>query len=305
MKKVLFITALAMALLAVSCEKEKFDPTKPSITWETNSGFSQVEMTDALDATVTVAAQGKIQDLKLVFNLGGDNNLLNQYIKIESNKSKGGSNPVLDLVDDASAANLLGGLGMRVGSSLRGREEMKLDLRKILERILLGQPVANNSIFTIEVRVTDQADNTVSKTAKFHFTSAPSISWAKNQTFADVDLDAAAIDCKVTVWAPGKIDKLTIKLEDAADKSVTDKVKNRTTSGTTLMDLVNDEKVSQSIKTLPAPSAISGKDQVTLDFSFVYDWAPDMTGASLNVFTITVTDKNAKETVQQVRFKKN
>ena len=305
MKKALFITALAMALVAVSCKKEKVDPTKPSITWETNAGFSQVELTDDLDANVTVIAPGKIQDLKLVMNLGADNNLLNQYIKIESNKSKGGSNPVLDLVADESSANLLGGLGMRVGSSLRGREELKLDLRKLLERILLGQPVENNSVFSIEIRVTDQADNTTSKTAKFHFTAAPSISWAKNPSFADVDLDAAAIDCKVTISAPGKIDKLTIKLEDAADKSVTDKVKNRTTTGTTVMDLINDEKVSQSIKTLPAPSAISGKELVTLDFSFIYDWAPDMTGASLNVFTITVTDKNAKETVQQVRFKKN
>ena len=305
MKKALLIIAAATALMAVACKKEKIDPTKPSIAWESNTGFAQVEMTDALDAMVTVTAPGKIQDLKLVLGLGTNNNLVNQYIKIESNKSKGGSNPVLDLVADDSSANLLGGLGMRVGSSLRGREEMKLDLRKLLERVLLGQPVENNSIFTIEVRVTDQAGNSANKTAKFHFTAAPSISWAKNPSFADVDLDAAAVDCKISVGAPGKIDKLTIKLEDSADKSVTEKVKNRTTSGTTVMDLINDEKVSQFIKSLPAPSAISGKEQVTLDFSFIYDWVPEMTSASLNVFTITVTDKNAKETVQQVRFKKN
>ena len=305
MKKALLIIAAATALLAVACKKEKIDPTKPSITWESNAGFAQVEMTNALDATVTVTAPGKIQDLKLVLGLGANNNLVNQYIKIESNKSKGGSNPVLDLVSDDASANLLGGLGMRVGSSLIGREEIKLDLRKILERVLLGQPIDNNTSFTIDVRVTDQAGNSASKTARFHFTAAPTITWAKNQSFEDVSLDAAEMDCKVSIWAPGKIDQLTVKLEDPADKSVSDKVKNRTGSGNTIMDLVNDEKVSQSIKTLPAPSAVKDKEQVTLDFSFIYDWVPDMSGASLNVFTITAVDKNGKETVQQVRFRKN
>lgn len=305
MKKALLIIAAATALLAVACKKEKIDPTKPSITWESNAGFAQVEMTNALDATVTVTAPGKIQDLKLALGLGANNNLVNQYIKIESNKSKGGSNPVLDLVSDDASANLLGGLGMRVGSSLIGREEIKLDLRKILERVLLGQPIDNNTSFTIDVRVTDQAGYSASKTARFHFTAAPTITWAKNQSFEDVSLDAAEMDCKVSIWAPGKIDGLTVKLEDPADKSVSDKVKNRTGSGNTIMDLVNDEKVSQSIKTLPAPSAVKDKEQVTLDFSFIYDWVPDMSGASLNVFTITVVDKNGKETVQQVRFRKN
>ena len=305
MKKALLIIAAATALLAVACKKEKIDPTKPSITWESNAGFAQVEMTNALDATVTVTAPGKIQDLKLALGLGANNNLVNQYIKIESNKSKGGSNPVLDLVSDDASANLLGGLGMRVGSSLIGREEIKLDLRKILERVLLGQPIDNNTSFTIDVRVTDQAGNSASKTARFHFTAAPTITWAKNQSFEDVSLDAAEMDCKVSIWAPGKIDQLTVKLEDPADKSVSDKVKNRTGSGNTIMDLVNDEKVSQSIKTLPAPSAVKDKEQVTLDFSFIYDWVPDMSGASLNVFTITAVDKNGKETVQQVRFRKN
>lgn len=305
MKKALLIIAAATALMAVACKKEKIDPTKPSIAWESNTGFAQVEMTDALDAMVTVTAPGKIQDLKLVLGLGTNNNLVNQYIKIESNKSKGGSNPVLDLVSDDASANLLGGLGMRVGSSLIGREEIKLDLLKILERVLLGQPIDNNTTFTIDVRVMDQAGNSASKTARFHFTAAPTITWAKNQSFEDVSLDADEVDCKISIWAPGKIDRLTVKLEDSADKSVTDKVKNRTSSGNTIMDLVNDEKVSRSIKTLPAPSAVKDKEQVTLDFSFIYDWIPEMSGASLNVFTITAVDKNGKETVQQVRFRKN
>lgn len=300
----LYLTA-ALALIATACKKEKVDPLKPTITWESNAGFGQVEMTDALDAVVIVKAPGKFQDVKLVLNLGANNNLVNQFIdeKHSNNKSKSGSNPILDLVEDTSSANLLGGLGMRVGNSLRGREELQLDLKKILDRILKGQPVENNSAFTIEIRATDQSGNSESKTARFHFTSAPEFYWAKNVAFDEVDLDNP-IEAKVEIRAWGKIDALTVKLEDGADEFLTDRIKSRTTSGTTLMDLINDEKVSKGIKTFPAPSSISGKDQTTLDFSFIYDFVPDI-GTSLSVFTIAVTDKNGKKSEVQVKFRKN
>ena len=294
--------AAAMAIFTTACKKEKIDPTKPSIDWTANAGFKQVELTNALDAMVTVNAPGKFQDLKLVLNLGTYNLLANQYIKIESNKSKSGSNPVLDLVADDSSVNLLGGLGMRVGPSLKEKDQMQLDLKKILERLLYGQVVENNTSFSIEIRATDQSGNTASQTAKFHFTSAPEFNWAKNPDFEEVDLDNP-IDSKVEIRAWGKIDALTVKLEDGADDFLSGRIKSRTTSGTTVMDLVNDEKVSQFITTFPAPDAISGKDQTTLDFSFIYIWVPDME-PSLNVFTITVTDKNGKESEVKVKFRK-
>ena len=302
----MFYLAVALAVFATACKKEKVDPTKPSITWESNANFGQVELTDALDAVVLVNAPGKIQEVKLVLNLGVNNNLVNQYIRLEPNKSKGGSNPVLDLVEDESSANLLGGLGMRVGKSLVGQEQLRLDLKKILERILQGQPVDNNTTFTIEIRATDQASGNVAKTAKFHFTAAPDISWEKNSSFGEVVLDPAAkIDCKVKVLAPGKIANLTVKLEDGADPIVTTFIKNRTTDGITTMDLVNDPKVSEGLKNyFPAPAAITGKDQAVLDFGFMYDWSYDM-GASLNTFTVTAEDQNGKETVVQVKFRKN
>ena len=305
MNKIMYILAAAALLLTVGCKKEKVDPTKPSITWDSNTSFGQVEMTPALDANITITAPGKIQDMKLVLNLGGNNNLVNQYIKIQSNKSTNGSSPVMDLVEDESSANLLGGLGMRAGSSLRGREQFKLDLQKILERILLGQPVDNNTSFSIEIRVTDMAGSPASKTAKFHFTAAPEVSWPKNPGFAVVDLDAAEIECKVNVWAPGKIEKMTLTLEDGAAPALVSFVKKRTTGGTTVIDLVNDEMVKESFKSwFPAGDAVSGKEQVILDFSFMFEKKYDLE-ASTNTFTIVVEDKNGKQTEQPVKFKKN
>ena len=298
--------AAVTTIFTTACKKEKIDPTKPSIEWTANAGFAQVEMTNALDAVVTLNAPGKFQDVKLVLNLGAYNLLANQYIKIETNKSKGGSNPVLDLVADDSSVNLLGGLGMRVGASLKNSDQLQLDLKKILERILYGQVVENNTSFAIELRVTDQAGGTAAKTAKFHFTAAPDITWDKNSSFGEVLLDPSnKIDCKVKVLAPGKIKELTVNLEDGADPIVATFIKNRTTGGITKMDLVNDPKVSEGLKNyFPTPASITGKDQAILDFGFMYDWSYDI-GASLNVFTITAKDQNEKETVVQVKFRKN
>ena len=306
MNKFLYVIAAVTVLLAATgCKKEQVDPTKPTISWESNAGFAQVELTAALDAGITIHAPGKIQDVKLVLSLGSNNNLVNQYIKIQSNKSTNGSNPVLDLVEDDASANLLGGLGMRVGSSLRGREELKLDLQKILERILLGQPVENNTTFTIEIRSADQSGNNVSKTARFHFTAAPAITWPKNPGFAVVELDAAEIECKVAVWAPGNMEKMTVTLQEGAAPALVSFVKNRTTGGTTVIDLINDERVQETFRSwFPSGNALTGKDQAVLDFGFMFQQKYDLE-ASNNIFVIFVEDKNGKQTEQPVKFKKN
>ena len=306
MKRTVLFLAAVLSLFAVACNKEKVDPLKPSIVWDSNPGFGSVEMTAGLNGVVTVNSPGKFQDLKLVLNLGSYNLLANQYITIESNKSKAGSNPTLDLVSDDKVVSFMNGLGMRVGASLRSYDTFKLDLKKILDKILDGQPVDNNSSFSIEIKVGDQTGGSISKTAKFHFTAAPSITREKNESFGEILLDPAdKKDCKIKVWAPGKIDKLTVKLEDGADPSITTFVKNRTTEGTTTMDLVNDPKVSASISGFPAPDAINGKDQAILDFGFMYERVPDMSGKSLNTFTVKAVDKNGKESEVKVMFRKN
>lgn len=309
MNKILYIIAAAAVLLAAGCQKEKVNPAMPSVVWESNPSFGTVELTQSLDAVVTVSAPGKFQDLKLVMNLGSFNILANPYIAISSNKG-GTANPVLDLMADPSSVAFAKTLGMNVGQSLRDKLEIKLDLRAILETILLGQVVENNSTFTFDVRITDQAGRTVSKTAKIHYTAAPEISWPKNTRFEVVDLDAQEVDCKVSVWAPGKIEKLLVTLGEAAAPSLKNYVKNRTTDGAKatgeyVIDLVNDSKVAESFKDwFPAGQAASGKEQVNLDFGFLFQLKYDME-PSTNIFMIFVEDKNGKTTQQAVQFKKN
>lgn len=310
MKKIMYVIAAAVVLLATGCKKEKFDPAMPSVAWESNPKFETAELTQSLDAVVTVSAPGKFQDLKLSLGLGNYNILANPYISISSNKG-GSTNPILDLMGDPSCVSFAKGLGMTVGQPLKDRSEVKLDLKAMLEKILLGQVVDNNTTFSIDVRVTDQNGKMVSKTAKIHFTAAPVISWAKNETFEPIDLLAPEMECKVEVWAPGKIEKLTVTLEEGAASGLISFVKNRTTGGTTVIDLINDGKVNGKDNNndptfknwFPSGDAVSGKEKVVLDFGFMYQLKYDLESSS-NSFVVFVEDKNGKQTVQTVKFKK-
>jgi hypothetical protein len=309
MKKIMYVIAAAVVLLATGCKKEKFDPAMPSVAWESNPKFETAELTQSLDAVVTVSAPGKFQDLKLSLGLGNYNILANPYISISSNKG-GSTNPILDLMGDPSCVSFAKGLGMTVGQPLKDRSEVKLDLKAMLEKILLGQVVDNNTTFSIDVRVTDQNGKMVSKTAKIHFTAAPVISWAKNETFAPVDVFAPEMECKVDIWAPGKIEQLTVTLGEASAPFLKDYVNKRitppsgATTGGPVIDLVADPLVQDSFKDwFPAGEGVSGKEKVTLNFGFMYGMKYDLQ-VSTNTFTIVVVDKNGKQTIQQLVFKR-
>ena len=54
----------------------------------------------------------------------------------------------------------------------------------------------------------------------------------------------------------------------------------------------------------PAGDAVAGNDQVVLDFGFMFQQKYDLESSN-NSFIIVVEDKNGKQTVQPVKFKKN
>ena len=304
MKRTLMIVAAVAALFATSCKKP-VNPDLPTINWASNPGFAQQELAPGLDGAIAVSAPGKIDMLTITLGLGDYAILANPYIGVSSNKGSGSkTSPVFDVVDDSTVASFLQSLGMSAGSSLMGKTLTNLDLVKILETLIKGQPVANNTSFTMKIDLKDQAGNAKTATAKFHFTSAPSFVWDNNASFAIVDLNEAQTPAKIKLSAPGKVDKFTITLENGADSKLVDYIKNRTTGGKTVIDLIGDATVASSFKKyFPAGDAIAGKTEALLDFSFMYDLKYDM-GASTNVFTLSVTDKNGKNTVTQVKFKK-
>ena len=303
MKKAILISMVAVAALLCSCKKV-VDETLPTITWDGNESFATKELAPGLNALVAVSAPGKIQSLTITLGLGNYGVLANPYITVSANKGTTSKNPVFDIVDDSSVADFLKGLSISAGSSLRGKTVATIDLAAILGALITGQPVENNTSFTMEIAVGDQAGKTVKATARFHYTSAPDFTWDGNKTFETIDLNGAQVASRIKLTAPGKINGLTIALESGAAPELVTYIKNRTTGSSLTIDLVNDEKVAETFASyFPAGKNISGKTEAVLDFSFMfanrYDFSP-----STNVFTITATDGNGKQTVVQVKFKK-
>ena len=303
MKRLSIILAFAASLLAVSCIKH-LDQDLPTITWAENSNFSQVELMPGLDANLVLTAPGKIQSLILTLGLGNYGLLANPYIKVSANKGTGSKYPVFDVIDDPGVASFLSGLGMTAGTGLRGKTLGALDLAAIVNKLIEGQPVENNTVFSIDVQRTDEAGNIVSKIAKFRYTTGPSIVWDSNPNFDTIDLSAAQKAVKVSVNAPGRFDKLTVELEYGAAPELVNYIKNRTTDGRTVIDLIGDPKIEESFKNyFPAGAIVKDKTSAVLDFSFMYEIKYDLS-SSTNVFTIYVVDKYGKDASVQVKFKK-
>ena len=293
---------LAAALLC-SCKKDK-DAGAPSISWAANSGFAAMEMAPGADGAISIAAPGLIESITITLNLGDLNLAANPYIDVSTNKSSGGKNPVFDVIDDSKVASFLQSLGMSAGSGLRGKSLAALDLLAILYKLTDGQPLSNNTTFTMTLNVVDKVGKTDSKVAKFHFTSEPSFSWDGNSKFESVDLNGTEIPCKIKVSAPGKIAKLTVKLENNADPKLAEYIQNRTTGSSLTIDLVGDEKVADSFKDyFPSGKNVTGKTDVTLNFAFMFAQRYDF-GPSTNVFTIYALDQNGKDATTIVKFTK-
>lgn len=303
MKRFFLLLAAVLMLFATGCKKTpKTDPQKPAITWDSNPTFNIQEMTNGVDGFINVSAPEKINSLTITLTLGDYFALANNHIGLSANRGTISKSPVFDLVDDTKCAAFMESLGMTAGTILRGKTSVDLNLAAILGALLENQAPENNTTFALGVYVMDQAGNELSRTATFHFTSAPEFAWAGNTTFRDVVLDEDPVDCKIAVYAPGKIVSFTVTLADDADPDLQKKIKNRTTAGVLVIDLVNDEKVAGGFK-FPAIASVVDAENVTLDFSFLYEWKYDMS-PSTNKFTITVSDKNGKTSSQVIKFLK-
>ena len=293
-----------MAALAVAACKPQVDIDAPTIVWSGNPQFSTVELSFDNPEIVSVTAPAKIETLTLTLGLGSYGLLANPYIGISNNKGVSGKSPVFDVINDATTANFLAGLGISAGQNLRGQTVADLDLVAILKALIEGQVVENNTTFTIDISLTDQAGKAVTKVAKFHYTAAPSFTWADNPSFGVVDLNGSSSPSKLKISAPGKIEELKVVLEYGAAPELANYVKNRTTASSMEIDLINDPMVADTFKDyFPTGKSVSDKTDVTLSFAFMYSLKYDMS-ASLNVFTVRVLDKNGKEGVAQLKFKK-
>lgn len=275
----------------------------PSVSWPANEKATQMELAPAANGAISLSAPAGFESITITLNLGIYNILANQYIGTTANKGSVKQSAVLDIIDDSSAAAFLQELGYAAGTGLRGKTITNLDLVRILEKLITGQTIDNNTTFLMDVSIIDKAGNSNKPfTARFHFTAAPSFTWDGNSTFDPMDLGETK-PAKIKVHAPGKIAKLQVALDDGVPE-LSNYIKNRTTGGNLVIDLVNDQKIADSFKGyFPTGSNVTGKTEVSLDFAFLFAQSYDFSNG-INVFTIFCEDANEKTATVQVKFRK-
>lgn len=309
MKKTTTFIAAAIAAIFVSCKKE--DPDMIQFVLDDNLSFDKVELVESVNANVTITASRNIDKFSLAFSLGDINSIVNQHIGIAGNKGLNGKSPVFDLIEDPTAVSYLQDLGIQAGTLIRGAEIVSFNLSTVLLALIKGQPVENDATFSVEIKVTDQGGFSASRTVKFHFTSAPEITWPRNTAFSTLNLDRQVRDpegtelYKLSVKAPGKIASLVISLDEStADNKLSTWIVNRVTPVKPVIDLIDDPLASNEFKDwFPTRDALKGAEKATLNFLFVNKNLPDFSDKeSLNTFTITVTDRFGKKAEVQAVF---
>ena len=319
MKKSAILSAgLAILTLLASCEKEKkqnnTENTKPVISWEANAKFEQQEIRTGMDAVVSLEAKEGVSVFTLKFTKVPDDlrGVVKQHIGNNANRTGANSDtPILDPVDDATVASYFKGLGLPGGSSIQGATSLSFDFKLLLDDILKNQVLDNNSQISILLTLVDKADQSISKTVTFHYTSGPEIKWSANPDFAVVDLGSASkVNASLSLTVPGKVEKVTMTVTTAsATLSGALKAYVSSTATPIVVDLTDDAKAVESFAGLGVAtgSALKGKTSATLDLTnfvitFVKPFIASDSPNTYHNFDVKVADQFGKEESKTLSF---
>lgn len=315
MKRVIYLimTVAAICLAATGCNKEKKSKNSSiTISWPANTSFARMEITSSMDATINIKAAAGIESAAMKFtkypaSILGD---LQKKISISSNKTGGNANtPVFNFVSDSSVESYLKSLGIAAGSALKGKDDVNLELGKLINDMLEGLVIANGEIIATTFTVTDAEGNQASKNMEFRFTSAPELTWKSNADFNPVEVNPLKTDCAITVSAPGKIAvaKLTVTTSSANVKTQIRQYITDQQAESPIIDLIDDSKAVSAFKSqfsMATGTDLKGKTSATLDLNkfiggFTY-WAAAGT-ASEHTITIYLEDENGKNVTQPIK----
>ena len=291
-----FIAALAIITVMIpvlsSCKKDKKNKgdNAPKITWEANSKFSTVEISNDMDAVIVVAAPEGIDVLQIeatvpITMVG----IINQYIEISANKATSShATAILDLLDDNTVGTKFRsqGIASNGGSALKGKNQVTLNLGKFIQLLTADQEIENTT-FKFKINLTDEEGKSTTKTATFHWTPGPMITVPSDP----VNINTASPVCKIEVKADGKIADLDIT--PSGDSAIINLVKSRTSNGEATIHLCSDAKAESGLS-LPAISKIKNQTKVTIDLGGMLSLFGAVATASESKLTIVATDANGK-----------
>lgn len=298
MKKLILCTAAVLAVLACQKAPAVDNSTKPTVEWDANTTFSEMEISESMNAVVTVKFPEKVSAFRvslttLPVELIG---VANQIISTSANKASGSKAGVLDLLEDASAAQKLQQMGFAgvVGANLKNATSCKLDFAKLIAALSSGTPLDNQTKFSFTIDVVDNAGNKLSKNnvIRFNWTSAPDI--VSDFSFPYTLSKGTTEKLVLNIDAQGKIGGITLQYEGDGDPGIQAWIKNRN-NNSTLIDLMAENTATAF--GLPKVADLKDKVNVALDLtSFMTNCSYEVTkkGTTLPL-TVKVVDNLGKE----------
>ena len=264
MKKYLLIAVAA--LLLMDCQKPADNTQKPSVTWQANDNFSEMEIMKDMDAKVAFSVPEWVSTFQITLSI--PNTLVgiaNKMIGVSSNKGTASKSPVLDLVNDATAVSSLTKIGFLSGSP-KNSTSFSLNFTKLLEELASDSILDNASKFIFAISLSDKAGNTLSKDVRFNWTSGPEVVLDPDWL---IDLTAGEPSLTMNITAPGKISKVTVGFHGliggSPDAGIISYIQSYT-KGEPVVELVENATIAKGLS-LPNGSDVKDKTQLKIDFS--------------------------------------
>ena len=300
---------MLMAVSAVfalnSCKEDAPVVDGPSVQWPSNSSFATVDITDDLDASLTVTAPAGIKS----FVVSVDSDALESALG-----AIGITTTDLDLINDATVIGILDGVTqgqLPTGENLLNQTSVNFNISSLVQMINAVTTQDSNHSFTLNV--TDNNAKTATVTCTFHRVGvdAPSMTWESNPDFATTEIETQ-MDVKIEISAPAGISSFVV----GVNSGVLNPMISIFTGGSTDMDLINGPQALLEILSavgIPTGDDLRSATKVSLDLSNLVPMIittagnPALgTGAlepdSDHVFTLNLTDAAGQNLTQEVTF---
>lgn len=306
MKRFLTMLMAVSAVFALnSCKEDAPVVDGPSVQWPSNSSFATVDITDDLDASLTVTAPAGIKS----FVVSVDSDALESALG-----AIGITTTDLDLINDATVIGILDGVTqgqLPTGENLLNQTSVNFNISSLVQMINAVTTQDSNHSFTLNV--TDNNAKTATVTCTFHRVGvdAPSMTWESNPDFATTEIETQ-MDVKIEISAPAGISSFVV----GVNSGVLNPMISIFTGGSTDMDLINGPQALLEILSavgIPTGDDLRSATKVSLDLSNLVPMIittagnPALgTGAlepdSDHVFTLNLTDAAGQNLTHEVTF---
>ena len=135
--------------------------------------------------------------------------------------------------------------------------------------------------------------------------AGPAITWASNPNFEPMTIDEN-LDASLTITAEAGINTLVVNVESESEHFMSSV---NTIFGTTVLDLINDTKVIETLAVvaegLPTGDALLNQTEVNFDITSLAAMIKTFAGTETenHIFAVTVTDNNAKPAIATCIFR--